>query len=807
MSECPDSFFDPDADSEMQRPDRAESPSPQEPAPMPIIRRTAPTNISAMEPAAEGMLGPGADVVPAVQAAPFPWRAVLHHKWTFLGVLLLVAVPSMVICWTMVVPNYETNAKIRVRPLIPRLVFQTDENGKIPLYEGYMKTQMSIVQSSASLSNVLELPEVQATQWYNQTDPFWRLSPKSRLERLQADLFVTRQRGTELIDVMMKTTMPQDGALIVNALLDEYIGKIGRLMDEDDDKLMKQLVMEYESITKEIDQRENNLAGLRKELGTNDAHVLVSRKRLRLDELEAEMESRKRILTTAEWRKEQLEKRLKAPARNANSSANQAEVEEVHPNYQDDAEWRRLHGNMQIAKHLFEVEGGQFGQSHPKRIAMAKGVKFAEKLLHQHESLLDSQRRFNTSGVSQGPVTSPLSEANKWQVRLFAYAPRSLAQELRASYAPRSTGQELGATNWQIELLKYEENVMEKDLTKLRETWDDTFKKAEIFAKEQRGVDQKKQLLEAVRIRLEQKTIERKVPDSAEILSRAIVPTARARDRRLFLSALALFVSVASGFGAAFMKAKADPPLDRASELASSCGISFLGLLPRAASSRNGTVLNDPFLNEGIRMIRTPLLRRIEEIPGSVVLITSPGPGEGKTTVAVMLAQSLARCGKRVLLVDADLRNPSVSAQLGIYARTGFIDALSRGEDGNDWIVTTGIPRLSVLPGGATDHSVDPEFISNGLFSSAINKWRKDYDVVLLDSPPVLPVADARILARQADGTILVAWAQRTRRADAIDAVSYLTSAGANLWGTVLVGTRPHRYYKRAHMYEYAPKE
>jgi capsular exopolysaccharide synthesis family protein len=197
--------------------------------------------------------------------------------------------------------------------------------------------------------------------------------------------------------------------------------------------------------------------------------------------------------------------------------------------------------------------------------------------------------------------------------------------------------------------------------------------------------------------------------------------------------------------------------------------------------------LDDPLLKEGIRMVRTPLLQQIDNQPGSIVLITSASPGDGKTTVAAMLARSLAWCGRNVLLVDADLRNPRVCQHLGIDAAGGFLEALTGQVDDSRLIVQTDTPRLSVLPGCHVEAGLDPELIANGAFSAAAARWRGKYDVILVDSPPVLPVADARILARHADGTILVTWAQRTRRADVVDALTYLASAGGRLLGTVFI--------------------
>ena len=169
-----------------------------------------------------------------------------------------------------------------------------------------------------------------------------------------------------------------------------------------------------------------------------------------------------------------------------------------------------------------------------------------------------------------------------------------------------------------------------------------------------------------------------------------------------------------------------------------------------------------------------------------------------------MLARSLAQCGKKVLLVDADLRSPGIGLQMGLEPSEGLMEVLTNQVDRRDVIVQTETPRLSILPAGRVDARVDPELITNGLFGASVSQWRRDYDVVLMDSPPVLPVADARILAGQADGTVLVVRAERTPRSNIFEAMRHLDSAGAALWGTIFIAPGHRRGpYARSYGYGY----
>ena len=349
----------------------------------------------------------------------------------------------------------------------------------------------------------------------------------------------------------------------------------------------------------------------------------------------------------------------------------------------------------------------------------------------------------------------------------------------------------MAAANWQIQLLAYQEKLFIESYEKQKAEWERTFDQAQVLTRELAAIQQKKELWEAVRVRLEQRRMEEKVPGSIEVLARAVVASRAASDRRPILTAIALFLGLGLGVGTGFLRAYGNVTISRAEELSHSAA-PFLGQLPEIDTKRGPPVLIHPAINEGTRMIRTALLQRMGNHHGRVVLITSANPGEGKTTVAVALARSLAHCGKRVLLVDADMRNPSLCQRLGMEHTGGLAIALTGKVDDSEVIIRTNVPRLSLLPGGSIYDEIDPELMANGTFFKALRRWRKKYDVVLLDSSPVLPVADSRILSHEADGTILIARADRTYRTDVAEALASLKAAGGRLWGTVFVGS-PHR--------------
>ena len=186
------------------------------------------------------------------------------------------------------------------------------------------------------------------------------------------------------------------------------------------------------------------------------------------------------------------------------------------------------------------------------------------------------------------------------------------------------------------------------------------------------------------------------------------------------------------------------------------------------------------------------------------VLITSPGPGEGKTTVIQNLGIALAESGRRVLLVDGDFRRPHLHRKFGLPNELGIVDLLADerplSEFPNERFgVSTGFPGLSLLPNGAAQINVSRALYSPRLREIFTNLIRR-YDMVLVDAPPILHVADTRIIAPLTDALILVLRCGVTDRASAMEAYQRIQEDGLTLLGTVLTdysldGDRAKQYY------------
>jgi succinoglycan biosynthesis transport protein ExoP len=211
--------------------------------------------------------------------------------------------------------------------------------------------------------------------------------------------------------------------------------------------------------------------------------------------------------------------------------------------------------------------------------------------------------------------------------------------------------------------------------------------------------------------------------------------------------------------------------------------------------------------SEAFRALRTNLQFIRLDRPGRTLLVTSSTLQEGKTTTLANLALTVAKNGQRVLLVDANLRRPTLDRFFGIGTDRGLSDVLSgaarwrecvhRASDtatgrilSHEEIAAAGLDRLDVLGGGRIPGNPS-ELLSTPALAGFLAEASQDYDLVLIDTPPVLPVTDAAILAAQVDGVVLVYQAGKVGRQLLRRTKAHLDSARAKLWGVVLNDVRP----------------
>jgi protein-tyrosine kinase len=191
---------------------------------------------------------------------------------------------------------------------------------------------------------------------------------------------------------------------------------------------------------------------------------------------------------------------------------------------------------------------------------------------------------------------------------------------------------------------------------------------------------------------------------------------------------------------------------------------------------------------ESFRLLRTNL--GLDCAHGKVLLVSSPQAGEGKTTVAVNLAMVVALQGMKVLLIDGNLRHPDIAAILDLADGEGLSEFLTREDEEKSYIIEA--ENVYILPGG-TPSVISAEILSSPRLKELLEKARQNYDVIIIDSAAVMDWADTRILARNADGVLIVLHSNHSNLDLARESKQVLESVGAHVEGFVLSDTAPAR--------------
>jgi len=268
-------------------------------------------------------------------------------------------------------------------------------------------------------------------------------------------------------------------------------------------------------------------------------------------------------------------------------------------------------------------------------------------------------------------------------------------------------------------------------------------------------------------------------------------------------------VGMALGVGAAVLRETLDTTVKTQDDVA---GVTEAPTLGRIAYDPNAArrpliIQDDPHSQraEAFRQLRTNLqFVDIDKAPKSIV-VTSSVPSEGKSTSCANLAISLAQAGLKVILVEGDLRRPQISDYMGIESSVGLTSVLIGRVDLADAIQPWGGDgRLFVLPCGPIPPNPAELLGSQGM-ADLLKRLENSSDIVLIDTPPLLPVTDAAVLAALADGAMLVVRSGKTRREQVKAAASALSAVGARVLGVVLtmVTSRASDPNSYAYSYEY----
>ncbi|HTV53413.1 MAG TPA: polysaccharide biosynthesis tyrosine autokinase [Terriglobia bacterium] len=324
------------------------------------------------------------------------------------------------------------------------------------------------------------------------------------------------------------------------------------------------------------------------------------------------------------------------------------------------------------------------------------------------------------------------------------------------------------------------------------------------------SVDSNKELYQGLLQRMKQAQVSAGLNASnIRIVDTAIVSHAPVKPRVFLNLAIGLVLGTALGIGLAFFQEYLDKTMKTSDDVERLVRLPSLGVLPKFALngahgsddgveeealvpvSPNGNghmapaIQTAPEVAEAFRSLRTSILLSASPVP-KLLLITSALPSEGKTTTAVNLGATLASLNTKVVIVDCDMRRPACHRSTGVENKPGFVQCLTGHVDVSQAVLPVpGVPLLSVIPCGPIPPN-PAEVLSSRMTGDLLRRLRNEFEFVLVDSPPLLSVADSRILATLTDAAVLVTRAHSTPYDIVRRARSLLYQANARILGVAL---------------------
>ena len=305
------------------------------------------------------------------------------------------------------------------------------------------------------------------------------------------------------------------------------------------------------------------------------------------------------------------------------------------------------------------------------------------------------------------------------------------------------------------------------------------------FDRAERNVNIQRDILTALRARITQTGIEVEVPrTTVEVIEEAEAPERPSSPLVVLNIFLSVVLGLLAGTGLAFFVEYLDVSIKTVDEVEKYLGLPVLAVIPQ--QSRPLTEAGQSSgQGEAYRALRTSLALLAREGKQKTLTVISGGVGEGKSTTLFNLAYVCAEQGSKVLIIDSDLRRPVQHKMVGIANRTGMVNVLTGELKVEDVIQETGVPNLWMMTSGRLRRG-SLGIMNNLRLRTLLDVLKDKYDLILLDSPPILGVTDAAILASEADGVLLVVQYRKYPKIISLRAKRMIENAGGRVMGAVL---------------------
>lgn len=692
--------------------------------------------------------------VPAVPSAPTP-AGLLHafrRRWvlgTFVGGLVAAAVAVGI--WVLLPGGkHEARALVQLKPKGIEFVNKNPEN-----FAEYRDRQRFLLKTRDLITKTLAEPAVSSLDMVKQSgDPVTMLEEQIKVKVATDDILEVSLTGNHLDDMKV----------ILDHLVKRYVNESTAFERNERDQQVKKLEQLSDTLRFEIEAMEKQIELLGRAnstTGGDDNHIRLGLLQRRLAEVDAEFNGVNRAIGRLESERSVLQKQLAE----TESKPSQVRVDE------------RVNADPVViqAKAIWEHQKGVLERDiakspDPDNDMYIKDAKAkVAKLLKEYE---DAKK----SATTEATIRAREIERAEKQTQVTALTTlidvkkidREKVQEERDAIQKSIAGGVVGTLNIQAmrDGLKPQREQVEKinaHLAHMRMT----------------------QVLDP---RVSQRGEPEKIPNNNQ-------------NRKIVLSGVG---GVASFFGVVLLVAFLEwrtRRVDGVDQVVNELGLRVIGTVPafpnranlKAAVEAGGA--NWRFvLNESINSTRTMLLHTARTQSMQVVMVTSATQGEGKTSLTSQLATSMATAGMRTLIVDCDLRNPSIQKLFELPLGPGVSEVLRQETDVSDAVQATAVPNLWVITAGQCSNATIAALAQGHPMETLFNRLRGQFDFIIVDSCPVLPVADALLIGQHVDGVVFSIMQDISQLPKVITATEKLNQLNIPLVGAVVNGIKQDVY-------------
>ena len=730
-------------------------------APLPSVGAIAVRDTAVAFPSPQGMAFPVAAPEAGADGGLDSKRLLhaLRRRWLpALALALVMGVAFAVPVWIFLPRGYEAIVWLRIRASGTLL-----SEGRSEEYDAYRKTQLQLLRSPVVLNAALRKPGISSLRMITEQD-----DPQTWLAQTIEPVL---QGDSEVMQLKFRGAVAEETAKILNAITSCYLDDIVNKDRQDRLSRRDQLEKKFKENQTELRSRRETFNDLARTLGTRDSQEVSTQRGLLMDQLST---ARQRMVA-AEDDLEQLEAEI------AIMDFRKGEVADARSdNQRDEAE-----DGADVADQLASEDMIEAALSREPEIRALES-----QIAGLTESILGQAER-SARGMNE-PAVRRMVGRRQQLLRQIESAKSKLRPQVLGVMGSGGSSTSAGGLSSPREL-ELRRQTLGRAIEKARGTYDDISKQVidlgnanADLENRKSEIDQLNRITDQIGMQLEATSLDLTAPPRVTLLEEAVVPGGNDTVKRLLLALMAAGAGGSCGGALVVALEYMRNRLGDVEEIPSRIGVRAIGTIPWIGKSRRGGA-NEYRLAESVDSIRTLILQGNREV-AKVIMVTSAGEREAKSSLAANLAASIARSGHRTLLIEGSLRNPSVHAALQIDAATPGMAELLRGETTNNEVVQpTAIDGLFAVTAGAVDYDAITA-LSRQEFPRIIQGFRDSFDHVIIDAGPVLAYADTLIMGRQSDITILSAMRDVSSVPATVAAVDRLRSAGVRVAGCVLSG-------------------